>query len=151
DTASPGKSTRLSYAEIRSLRISYAPSRFDRARYRCEISTKSGATFVILSTHYAGVGDFEDRAATYVPLMRGLIARVALANPAARFFSGKKPLVYVLENAFLLAMFMLLALALALVGDFGWSGLVWLKLALLAAYIPIAIHYTRKNWPKKFF
>src|SRR4051794_14750951 len=70
DSSSPDRC--LPYGEIGSLRISYRPSRFDSARYRCEVNPTAGGMLTILSTHYVGIGDFEDRAATYSPLVREL-------------------------------------------------------------------------------
>jgi hypothetical protein len=34
----PGMVARLPYAEIAELRLSFAPSRFDSARYRCDVN-----------------------------------------------------------------------------------------------------------------
>jgi hypothetical protein len=146
----PGTMARLPYAEIAEVRLSFAPSRFDRVRYRCEIRPARGGALTILSTHYAGVDDFEDRAASYAPFVRGLIARVAAANPRAQFRSGKTPFVYVAEHAFLVAMLALLLLILFLVGDLALGTVVLIKLGLLAAAIPLLIVYARKNWPRKF-
>src|SRR5262245_32221371 len=97
-----GKAGAVPYASISELRLSYAPSRVDAARYRCDATLKTGGTVSILSTHYAGIANFESRAGTYVPFVRALVVRVAAANPAARFRSGKQPTVYILEHAFLL-------------------------------------------------
>jgi hypothetical protein len=146
-----GKGPRtLPYASISELRLSYAPSRIDSARYRCDVTMKDGAAEVILSTHYAGIGDFESRAATYVPFVRALVARVAAANPAVQLRSGKRPLAYILEHAVLLAMLLLLALVLELVGGVGLTGMVLIKLMIVACYVPIAFLYMRKNWPRHF-
>jgi hypothetical protein len=145
-----GKVARLPYGEIAELRLSYAPSRFDSARYRCEVRPARGGALTILSTHYAGVGDFEDRAASYAPFVRGLVARVATANPAARFRSGKNPFVYVAEHAFLFAMLALLLLVLFLVGDLALGTIVLIKLGLIITAIPLLIVYARKNWPRRF-
>lgn len=82
-----GKGTlvRYPYADIQALRLTFAPSRVDSARYRCDVQLKNGTLAAIVSTHYAGIGDFEDRGATYGPLVRALIRRVAAANPDCRF------------------------------------------------------------------
>ncbi len=90
-TAGPDVVLRFPYRDIVGVRLSYAPSRVDHARYRCDLRMRSGQQVAILSTHYAGIADFEDRAATYGPFVRALIARVAAANPAASFRSGRKP------------------------------------------------------------
>jgi hypothetical protein len=141
---------RLPYKDFIEMRLSFAPTRFDFARYRCDLRVFGQVGTAILSTHYVGVGDFEDRAATYSPFVRGLVAKVAAANPACRFRAGKHPAKYVAEHAFLLAMVALLIFVIALVGGVGLSELVMVKLGILLFYVPVMILYTRKNWPRGF-
>jgi hypothetical protein len=146
----PPLTVRYPYADIMEVRLTFAPSRFDSRRYRCDFQLKSGMLAAILSTHNAGIGDFEDRGATYGPLVRGLIARVAAANPACRFWAGKRPGTYWGEHIFLFAMLVLLVYVIGLVGGLSLSELVLIKLGILATYIPLMILYTRKNWPRHF-
>lgn len=62
--AGPDVVMRFPCRDIVVVRLSYAPSRVDSARYRCDLTMRSGRRIAILSTHYAGIADFEDRAAT---------------------------------------------------------------------------------------
>jgi hypothetical protein len=149
-TAGPDVVMRFPYRDITGVRLSYAPSRFDHARYRCDVRMRSGQQVAILSTHYAGIADFEDRAATYGPFVQALIARVAAANPSASFRSGKNPVTYVLEHLFLFAMVVLLVLVLSMVGFAPLSESSWAKLFIILASIPLLVVYTRKNWPSRF-
>jgi hypothetical protein len=149
-TQNPKAVQRFPYRDVSELWLSFAPTRFDRERYRCELRMRTGQRVRIFSTHYQSIGNFEDRAVTYVPFARGLVARVAGANPACRFRSGKSRLAYVLEHAFLLAALILLVLVIGMVGGANLSQLVMVKLAILAFYIPVAILYARKNWPRQF-
>ena len=146
----PGGSARFPYASIVELRLCFDPTRFDKARHRCGVRLADGQKASFYSSHFVSVGDFEDRAATYGPLVRGLIARIAAANPGCRFRSGKPPFTYWAELIFLLAMFALLVFVLGLVGGAGLSELVLVKLAIVVSFIPLAIMYTRKNWPWRF-
>jgi hypothetical protein len=141
---------RYPYRDIVGVRLSYAPSRVDSARYRCDLQMRSGQRLAVLSTHYAGIADFEDRAATYSPFVRALIARIAAANPSASFRSGKNPLVYLAEHVFLFAMFALLIFVLSAVGFGPLSESSWLKLVIIIGFIPLLIAYMRKNWPRRF-
>src|SRR5262245_37411931 len=111
--AGPEVVVRFPYRDIVRVRLSYAPSRIDWARYRCDLKMRSGQGLAILSTHYAGIADFQDRASTYVPFVRALIARVAGANPSASFRRGKNPVVYWAEHIFLVAMVALLVFVLS--------------------------------------
>ena len=147
-----GKSltVRYPYQDIREIRLSFAPTRVDRLRYRCDFQLKNGVLVAILSTHYAGFADFEDRAATYTPLVRGLIERVAAANPACKFEAGKRPGTYWGEHIFLFLMVLLLVFVIGAVGGASLSTLVMVKLGIVVFYIPVMILYTRKNWPRSF-
>ena len=145
-----GLTVRYPYQDIREIRLSFAPSRFDRARYRCEFQLKNGTLVSILSTHYAGFASFEDRGASYAPLVRGLIERVAAANPACKFHAGKLPGAYWGEQIFLFLMVLLLVFVIGAVGGASLSTLVLVKLGILVTYIPLMILYTRKNWPRSF-
>jgi hypothetical protein len=149
-TAGPDTVMRFPYRDITGVRLSYAPSRVDSARYRCDLRMRSGQQLAILSTHYAGIADFEDRAATYAPFVRALISRVAAANPSARFRSGKSPVTYWLEHLFLLAMVVLLVFVLSMTGLGYLSESSWAKLFIVLCSIPLLIAYTRKNWPRRF-
>jgi hypothetical protein len=149
-TAGPDVVMRFPYRDIAGLRLSYAPSRVDSARYRCDLTMRSGGKVAILSTHYAGFADFEDRAATYAPFVRALIAKVAAANPAARFRSGKNPIIYSAEHLFLLAMIALLVYVLSITGWGPFSDSSWAKLFIVIGFIPLLVVYTRKNWPGRF-
>jgi hypothetical protein len=97
-------------------------------------------------THYAGVADFEDRAATYAPFVRALIARVATANPVARFRSGGTLAGYWAQHLFLLAMVALLVFVLSEVGVAPLSESSWAKFAVIVGFVPLMIVYSRKNW-----
>ena len=141
---------RYPYGDIREIRLSFAPTRVDRARYRCDFQLKNGTLVAILSTHYAGFADFEDRGATYAPLVRGLIERVAAANPACKFEAGKRPGAYWGEHIFLFLMVLLLVFVIGGVGGASLSTFVLIKLGILVFYIPVMILYSRKNWPRSF-
>src|SRR5262245_48848051 len=99
-----GGSERFPYASIRELRLCFDPSRFDSKRYRCEIRLSDRRKASIYSTHFVGVTEFEDRGATYAPLVSGLVAQVANANPFCRFQAGKRRFAYWAEHLFLLLM-----------------------------------------------
>lgn len=149
-TAGPDVVLRFPYRDIVGVRLSYAPSRFDHARYRCDLRMRSGQQLAIMSTHYAGIADFQDRAATYGPFARALIARVAGANPSASFRSGKNPVTYLIEHLFLFVMVVVLMFVLSMVGFAYVGDTSWVRLFIILVTIPLLIAYTRKNWPGRF-
>lgn len=145
-----GGPARFAYADIVELRLSFDPTRFDSKRHRCEITMRDRTRTNIWSTHYVSVGDFEDRGATYAPLARALIARVAAANPHCVFRAGKRPLVYWAEHTFLLAMSTLAVFTVGVLGGSAISELVWVKIGIVITMIPLALVYARKNRPRHF-
>jgi hypothetical protein len=132
------------------LRLCFDPTRADDTRHRCDLRLADGRKASFYSTHYVGFAEFEDRAATYAPLVRALVARVTAANPACRFRAGKRPLVYWTEHIVLAALVALLVFVLALVGGVAITDLFLVKLGVVGAFIPLMIAYTRKNRPERF-
>jgi hypothetical protein len=146
----PGGPGRFPHADIRELRLSFDPTRFDTRRHRCDIRTADGRRAALWSTHFVSVAEFEDRAASYTQLVRALIAHVAAANPQCAFRAGKRPLIYWAEQVFLVVMAAAAVWVLALVGGSGLNEITWVKLALVAGFIPLALRYARKNRPRRF-
>jgi hypothetical protein len=145
-----GGPARFPLRDIAEIRLLFDPTRLDTTRHRCDVTLHDGTRATFWSTHYVSVGEFEDRGASYRPLVRELVARTAAANPRCAFRAGKRPLVYWAEHIFLLAMAAFLIWVLALVGGSGLSELVLVKLAILAALVPLALRYARKNRPRGF-
>lgn len=140
---------RVSYTDIAEIGLSYDPTRFETDRYRCDLVTKSRARELIVSVSYVSLGNFENRAATYVPFVRALALNTMKANRGCRFIAGKKPFVYFAEHGFLLAMLLLLVSVLYFTGV-PVAGVVAIKLGLVAVYVPIMLRYTNVNRPRRF-
>jgi len=145
----PGGAARFPYASITEVRLSFDPTRFDTRRYRCDVRSSDGAG-TLWSTHFAGVGDFEERAATYTPFVRALVARVAAVNPNCTFRAGTRPLAYWAGQLFLLAMAILAIGVIAMVGGSALSEVTWGKIFVVLGLIPLAFNYARKNRPRRF-
>jgi hypothetical protein len=145
-----GKAT-MAYplADVLSVRIAYDPTRVDDARHWCDITLQSKAVLRIVSTHYRGIADFEDRGKTYAAMTRALIAALGKINPACTFDAGKPKAHYIGEILLMVAALLFLAVVLFNLG-FGTSEIVMAKLVLLGAMVPVAIAYIRKNRPRIF-
>jgi len=141
---------RFPYRNVAEVQLSFAPTRADRGRYRCRVRMRSGQSVEIISTHYAGIMNFEDRSATYTPFVRELVARIAAVNPDCRFRSGKSPIVYLAEHLFLFTMFGFLVTVLIATADSTIGETSWLKLGLIGFFLPVAVLYTKRNWPRRF-
>jgi len=145
-----GGAARFPYAAMAELRLSYDPTRFDTRRHRCDVRFANGERGTLWSTHFASVAVFEDRAATYTPLVRSLVARVAAAKPDCSFRAGTRPLAYWSGQLFLLAMAILAIWVIALVGGSALSEVTWAKILIVLGLIPLAFNYARKNRPRRF-
>lgn len=144
-----GGAARFPYADITELRLSFDPTRFDTRRHRCDVRNSAG-TGTLWSTHFAGVAEFEDRAATYTPFVRALVARIAAANPGCAFRAGTRPLAYWAGQLFLLAMAIVAIWVIAMVGGSALSEVTWAKVFVVLGLIPLALAYARKNRPRRF-
>jgi len=136
-------------ADMRALRIAYDPTRVDDARHWCDVTLHSRIVLRIVSTHYRGLADFEDRGKSYAATVRTLIAALGKINPACTFDAGKPKAHYVGEILLMVAALVFLAAVLLSMG-LGTSEIIMAKLVLLAGMVPVAIAYIRKNRPRKF-
>jgi hypothetical protein len=150
DRIDRGGDARFPYASIKQLRLSYEPTRIEDNRHRCALKLSSGEKAMIYSTHFTGFDSFEDRAASYRPLVRELVMRVAAANPACTFWAGKSRLVYWTQHIFLLVLLLLMVFVLGYFSGFNLSELAMAKLAVIIGFIPLAFLYARKNYPQRF-
>ncbi|MBX9773149.1 MAG: hypothetical protein K2Y71_01955 [Xanthobacteraceae bacterium] len=152
--AGPDGIVRFPYRDIVEVRLYYAPTQYNTVGYGCALRMRRrmhiDADLEIQSTHHTGFGFSEDRTATYVAFVRALIARVVVANPAARFRAGLHPFRYWFANTLLLGLVPVLVFVIS--ERFGDS--LWLKVAIFLVFIPIliahAIGWGRKNWPRSF-
>jgi len=137
------------FSEIVSIRLSFTPTRFDFARYRCTVTRFNGWRETIVSTSYAGIGSFEDRAQDYGRFVRTLVRHGAKANPAIRFEAGEPPLKYWGNIALLIGAFLLLAVVLFSIG-FNPTWVIAAKLAVIAFLFPLCLRWIGKNRPRPF-
>jgi hypothetical protein len=150
DRIEKGGPARFPYRSIKELRLTFEPVEPDDTRHKCEVKLVNGERASIYSVHFDGVNSSQDRAGTYVPLVHGLIARVAATNPECRFWSGKPALVYWLQIGAILVLLLALLAVLAFLTGFELSDLALLKLAVIVGFIPVMYLYVRKNKPQQF-
>lgn len=138
----------LPWREVVGVRTAYAPTRWKAWRHLLALKASGGRTVTIDSAHFRGVGDFEDRRASFVPFAHACIEAVALAAPGAKASVGATPLAYGLQLAFALSMLALLALVLIAL-PIPLGPLILVKLALLAAAAPVFLMWTLKSRPRR--
>jgi len=143
------KSGHFDFSEIASIRLSYTPTRFDFARYRCTVTRFNGWRENFTSTSYAGIGSFQDRAPGYARFVRALVAEAARANPAIRFEAGESHFKYWANIAVLVGSLVLLAIVLLAIG-LNTTWFIVVKLMVIALLLPIGLRWIAKNRPNKF-
>src|SRR5437868_5269991 len=97
----------LDYSSIRTVQVYKVRYFGSRATYwRCVLHHGRGRRMWLQAAHYAGFRRIEDRSATYIPFVKQLELRIAVANPHAAFKHGRDWLGYydaALGTLFLLA------------------------------------------------
>jgi hypothetical protein len=145
-----GGVTSYALTDVRAIRIAYDPTRIDKARHWCEVTLRSGLALRIVSTHFRGLADFEDRGRSYTAMVRALIGAIAKINAACTFEAGQRRIRYIGELIFLGSAVMFLLAVLLFSAGLGVSEIVVIKLILIAAMLPTLRNYLRKNWPRPF-
>jgi hypothetical protein len=141
---------RFPYRDIVGVRLYFAPAQYNPGHYCCALRMRSGQHVEIPSTHTAGIMSSEDRTASYVPFVRALIARVAAANPSARFRAGLHPARIWL--GYIVGLISMAVLVFAMSEP--WGDSLWVKFVLVLLFIPLLIIpmvlWGRKNWERRF-
>lgn len=137
----------LRWDRVREIRLTYAPTRFKTWRHKLTLVGPAGA-WVIDNVHFAGVGNFEDRTATFAPFVLACVERVAALAPGATARLGSAPLADWAQLAFVAAAFALLALAVIAL-PVSFSGMVWVKLLLVAAMMPVLLNFVVRSRPRR--
>lgn len=136
-------------AAIRKLRIAFEPSRAQLGLFRCHLYNSGGKCASIQSGHFKGFASFEDRAKTYLPFVRALVARVAAVNPDCQLVGGTSWLSWWLHALFLSIAFGFLAIVMFLLYS-AIGPLVVVKLIIIAFFIPTTILWFTRNRPRSF-
>jgi len=139
------------YRNVQAVRLAFAPGRFQTSRFLLELQgTRS--ELVLSNMHFAGIGNFEDRSETFLPLVRTVVAGIAAANPAARFSAAERPVYYCLMlgfNAFAFGMLALLLLTLPIVPG-NISASVIIKGAVILFTLPLLFSWAVHARPRRF-
>lgn len=144
-----GMVVRQNLADVASVRLRYAPTRYKTWRYVFEIRFKVGHAWHIDNGHFAGIAAFEDRSARFVPFVRSVIDLIRQHAPGARAYLGMGWISYVLQVGMLLTVFTFLAVVLLrLPIGAGIYGIVVFKLALIAFFLPPLFKWVRRALPQ---
>ena len=70
------------YSKVQQVRLAFAPGRFQRTRFLMEL-TGAQSRLTLTNVHFKGVGRFEDRTASFFPLVRAVVTGIHGANRLA--------------------------------------------------------------------
>jgi hypothetical protein len=143
----PDRSGHLAFRDIAEVRLAWAGTRADHARYSCEVTRIDGSTETIVSTSYAGPMNFPDQSQTYVPFVRALVLSIAYANPACGFRAGATQFNFWGSIGLMALGLLLLASVLVTIG-LPLTGIILAKLIVLAFLVPLGLAWVRRNWPR---
>lgn len=140
----------MALRDIASVRLEFSPTRFERNRFRCRLKPRNGAALEFFNWRYAGLANFPDTSAEYVPFVRELVAALLRHAPGCRFQGGVTWLSYTLN--LLLTGFVLVCLALVSLFLYqnSLSWLIGLKVLILIFYVPTLVYWLKRNRPRTF-
>lgn len=136
------------WREVTALRLGYEPTQYKTWRHVIELKFRNGAKWTIDNVHFAGVGEFENRSATYAPFVREAVAKVRELAPRAKGRVGSAPVFYWTSVIVLGLLFAVLAVILLLVPVAEFPGVVWAKLGIIALFLPTLLLWARKSFPR---
>jgi hypothetical protein len=143
-----GESLTLLWRDVTAFRAAFGPTKWKSWRHLIEIRSRQGQRLTIDNGHIKGVGDFEDRSATFTPFALACLARIAAESPAARGSIGSSPGAYAAQLIFMglglgLALLVLIALPVPL------GALVLVKLLLIIVSLPVAVLWAVRARPRR--
>jgi hypothetical protein len=138
----------VSYASIVEVRLSYGPTRERLNRYCCDLRLHNGRQIALCNESYRGFADFADQSARYRAFVVALHALIQSRGGPCAFRTGPATALFAF-NVGCLGLGMLFLLWIVwLIPSAGL--LVLVKLAFLAVYVPVMIHYFRANRPQSY-
>jgi hypothetical protein len=138
------------YDQIAEVRLSYAPTRMATRRFRAQIILKAGGMAELSNMSYRGFADFEDLSSAYAAFVTELHRRLAAKGKDVRYRAGNTRLGFALNLAITAFTFIALAGVVLLVPIAALPGIVIVKLAIIAAFIPTLIRYMRRAKPATY-
>jgi hypothetical protein len=135
------------FDQIAEVRLAYAPTRVVTRRYRAQVILKAGGMAELSNMSYRGFADFEDRSAAYVAFVTELHRRLAAEGQNVRYRGGNSPLGYVANLLITAFTFLGLGAVLLLIPIVALPGIVIVKLAIIAAFVPTLVRFIQRARP----
>lgn len=149
EPASPTATQSIALRDIEEVRISHYPARFETNRFRCRLKIRNGAALTFNNAVWEGPVSEANVSTEYRAFVIALCRGVALANPTARFLRGRPRSAMLVENGFLLVLFLVMIAVFAfLKTTMHWFQI--LQVVLIVIYFPLAVMSYRRNRPGVF-
>ncbi len=148
-----GFERKVSLRDIKGVRLKYAPCRYERERYLCEVSLRSGEKFTIPSTSYIRLAVFRRQNEEYKNFITLLHRELTKLEQRPRFLAGASALYYLFNaGCLVLAVLMVFFLVFVIGGAaFNYmSATSWVKVAVILVLLPAAIAFIKRNVPREY-
>ncbi len=145
-----GKSGGVPYDDIAEVRLAFAPTRIATNRYRARILFRKGGMAELFNTDYLGFADFAEHNAEYVAFLTELHRRLVEHGSNVTFRQGNSIAGYVLNVAFTVFVFVMIALAFVLLFSWGGPWVAIVKLAIVLFFVPLLVRYIRRARPATY-
>jgi len=115
---------------------------------QCVVTARRGPGLKLVSSHFLGVGAFEDRSAAFQPFVRSLVAHTAAANPRARFVQGAPSAVWSLWLGAMIVCLLCGAFGLAVMVEGFRLGIAthWVDVLLGGLFVAVCGVNARSMW-----
>ncbi|MBW8880071.1 MAG: hypothetical protein JF615_01230 [Asticcacaulis sp.] len=142
-----GQVLHIDFPDITGVRLAFAPTRYKAWRYVVVVSVKGGARFEIDNGHFTGVADFENRSATFRPMVEALLDGIRAINGRFKVQIGAVSAAYWLQLGLVFGAYALLVAVIVLIGD-AWPWPAVAKGVVLLVSLPLLLAWIRRARPR---
>ncbi len=135
-------------ADVVEFRLTFAPTRVEPNRYRCELRLVDGASLEFFNRCYVALGEFRETSAEYTDFVFALHDALRSHAPACRFSAGSGRVRWLVNLASLLFAGAVLIGAVFFLFTGGWWWLLFAKLTVLGLFLPLAGRWIQLNRPR---
>jgi hypothetical protein len=139
--------------DIVRVRIAYEPTRAQDTLYTLHLWKRghSKPMAIVHSASFRGFMSFEDQGPAYREFAKELHEKLRSARGATVFEAGVGAVKYWLNTIFMFAMLALMAVVLLTIGqEIEWGGLIYVKLTIIAAMLPLGVAWVLRNRPRPY-
>jgi hypothetical protein len=150
---SGGQTRTYGYDQVSRVRLSYEPSRASADLYFCRIYLKgrNAPALTVSSTYCRGILSFEPQLASYRATVERLHEKLAHKAKAVSYRAGVSNFAYWGNAVFIMISVVFAAvLLIPIAAGITMTGLIWVKLAMIAFLLPLALSWFWANRPRDY-